>query len=770
MENTFLYPQQKLNLPDLSGKLLLDSPEFIVKNIYQGGMGTCAKIISSDNQQYALKIIHSSLLENDTAQQRYIEEMKTWLTLSACNGVVEAITLTNVNEIPCIVAQWMNKGDLRPYVNSINPYLFYHTFNRIISTLDWAFSKYAIIHRDLKPENILLDENNNAFVADWGLARPIAKPSGEQNFGVALSKLQNRVELTQAGYFMGTITYASPEQILGLPNIDHRSDIYALGCMMYEWETGCLPFMANTAQEIATLHLREKPRKIGGFLKSTNYKIEHIISKCLEKKLENRYQTYQELLSDFQSVASKTKNYHKFIVTERYKVPIIGENEFIKNLKDKKINVAFGADGRHAIIEHKDLEPYINEAVNLMALGEYEKAKEFWRKFYNYEMFYAGPDYRFAQMITVNYANSLYQLGETDLAIKVINTIAKAVNKSAEYYVNLSLFYLNKNELNKAELTCTEGIKLYPNDTDLIGNLTIALSWQDKLDEAQKWALKRISISRDVHSLEEAANIIYQLAETQKNINFPEAIKNYKTALSLLKEVKQLNPNFTTARHSITNILFKLRKYEESSSEGADITKKQKGTTEIGAFYQARNLLWVSSFDKGKEFCEKWLESFPNSMYLKRIYVQIMIDGYLLNGKQNEINNFKIDPVEFLNECLKEKEKEEATDYILLAKIYIQRGGSKNINYALALLESGLQRYPNNWKFNWWIAVYLQHYNQLDGALEEALNAKQKAPWREKTYDLISSIYKAKGDIINFEKYKKEADSISKIKKKIYEQ
>ncbi len=75
----------------------------------------------------------------------------------------------------------MQSGDLCKYVKTVNPYFFYHTFDRIITTLDWAFSKYSIIHRD-QTRKYIADSNNDAFIADWGLARPISKPNNEQNF------------------------------------------------------------------------------------------------------------------------------------------------------------------------------------------------------------------------------------------------------------------------------------------------------------------------------------------------------------------------------------------------------------------------------------------------------------------------------------------------------------------------------------------------------------------------------------------------------------
>ena len=121
-------------------------------------------------------------------------------------------------------------------MSSRDPELFYRTLVRIAGALDWAAVEHHIVHRDLKPENILLDEVGRAAVSDWGISSPLG---------------ESEMESTPGGghLIFGTAAYASPEQLLGGVPLDLRSDIYSLGCLMYEWETGRNAVLGHVARD-----------------------------------------------------------------------------------------------------------------------------------------------------------------------------------------------------------------------------------------------------------------------------------------------------------------------------------------------------------------------------------------------------------------------------------------------------------------------------------------------------------------------------------------
>ena len=151
----------------------------------------------------------------------------------------------------------------------------------------------GVVHRDIKPDNVLLSEGS-ATVTDFGIAKAI---SAARTGGGAET-------LTMAGTSIGTPAYMAPEQAAGDPNIDHRSDIYAFGCMAYEVLAGRPPFTGQSPAKLLGAHLGEKPRDVRELRADTPESLATLVMQCLEKDPAARPQQANDLVRVLDTVTS----------------------------------------------------------------------------------------------------------------------------------------------------------------------------------------------------------------------------------------------------------------------------------------------------------------------------------------------------------------------------------------------------------------------------------------------------------------------------------
>ncbi|MDQ4095474.1 MAG: Stk1 family PASTA domain-containing Ser/Thr kinase, partial [Actinomycetota bacterium] len=146
-----------------------------------------------------------------------------------------------------------------------------------------------LIHRDVKPSNIMLNSSGQTKVTDFGIARAMGG-DGEQT-------------MTQTGMVIGTAAYLSPEQAQGTP-VDQRSDVYALGCVLYEMLAGTPPFTGDTPLSVAYRHVRENPQPPSAVNPDVPRAFDAIVMKALAKNPDNRYQSAAELREDLERFLS----------------------------------------------------------------------------------------------------------------------------------------------------------------------------------------------------------------------------------------------------------------------------------------------------------------------------------------------------------------------------------------------------------------------------------------------------------------------------------
>ncbi len=272
----------------------------ILAPLGKGGMGEVYQARDHRlDRTVALKILPADVARHAERQRRFVREAKA---ASALNHPHIA-TIHEIGEadgIHFIVMEYVAGQTLAARINGaplpINELLTISS--QIADALDEAHTK-GITHRDLKPANVMLNERGQVKVLDFGLAK-IARPS-------SIESNVSTLKQTTPGIVMGTVPYMSPEQALGR-DVDHRSDIFSLGTVLYEMATGKLPFVgANTVETLDRI-LHAEPEAITQCNADAPAELERIVRRCLAKEREARYQSAAELLPALQSLSTIHEN------------------------------------------------------------------------------------------------------------------------------------------------------------------------------------------------------------------------------------------------------------------------------------------------------------------------------------------------------------------------------------------------------------------------------------------------------------------------------
>jgi predicted Ser/Thr protein kinase len=254
----------------------------------RGGMATV--YLAYDpvlEREVALKVLPTYFAHEPEFSARFAREAKIVAALEH-HAIVSMYDYGEDGEWPYFVMQVMKGGSLKEKIEQgpLSMTEAARVLKRVGSALDRAHNR-NLIHRDLKPGNILFDGDGNAYLTDFGIVK-IAEAS--ENY-------------TQTGNTLGTPAYMSPEQARGVEEIDGRSDIYALGVILYEMLTGDVPYKSETTLGQAMMHVMDPLPEIMSVNPDLPPVADEIIKKAMAKKREDRYATASELATAVEAVA-----------------------------------------------------------------------------------------------------------------------------------------------------------------------------------------------------------------------------------------------------------------------------------------------------------------------------------------------------------------------------------------------------------------------------------------------------------------------------------
>ena len=234
-------------------------------------------------RKVALKLLSPQLSEDDSFRERFIRESRLAASLDHPN-IIPIYEASELEDVCFIAMRYVEGSDLRKRLQAgpLDPTELTTIIAQTANALTAAHVR-GLVHRDVKPANILIDpgagrdESDHVYLSDFGVAKQTASPG-----------------VTRSGTFVGTVDYASPEQIEG-NTLDGRADVYSLGCVVYECLTGTAAYDKDSEVALMYAHLLEPPPSVTSKRPDLPAGIDDVIATAMAKSKELRYETPKEL-------------------------------------------------------------------------------------------------------------------------------------------------------------------------------------------------------------------------------------------------------------------------------------------------------------------------------------------------------------------------------------------------------------------------------------------------------------------------------------------
>src|SRR5258706_8564350 len=333
----------------------------VLEKLGEGGMGVVYKAEDTKlDRIVALKFLPQHLSASDEDKARFVQEAKAAAALNHPN-VCSVIDFQEVEGRHFIIMEFVEGENLKASIKRerLTPDQITGIGLQIARGLNAAHNK-QIVHRDIKSDNIMISRDGQVKIMDFGLA-----------------KLKGDLGLTKTGTTFGTLAYMSPEQIQGL-EVDHRTDLWALGVVLYEMVSGTLPFRGDHEAALMYEVLNVEPKPISSVRSDIPERVQSLIAQLLQKDSSKRTSSAAEIIKQLEQPLTAPRH----VETEK-SVAVL----YFDNMSSEKESEYFCAGIAEDIItdlskirelkvvSRSDVQPFRNKEVNLRQVGETLRVK-----------------------------------------------------------------------------------------------------------------------------------------------------------------------------------------------------------------------------------------------------------------------------------------------------------------------------------------------------------------------------------------------------------